>query len=115
MFPLKNGVLKSAEGGETVGKGRHDRIVDRIASRFGSTHRREGVDIRVKDIAIEVAATLNDVYQSIGQLNRSRKKRKFLSVPREFRETALRLTKGTGIGVMDGTGRIIKRTRRKKR
>lgn len=96
-------------------KSRHDRIVDRLASKFGSTHRREGVDILVKDMAIEVAATLNDVYQSMAQLKKSRKRRKFLSIPKEFKETALSITKGTGIGVMDGTGKIIKRTRRKKR
>ena len=110
-FPLKNGVLNNGEGGETLGKSRHDRIVDRVASRYSSKHRREGVDIRVQDMAIEVAAELGDVYQSIHQLNSSRKKRKYLCVPREHRDRALNLLRGTGIGVMDGNGRIVKRSR----
>jgi hypothetical protein len=96
-----------------MAKSRHDRIADRLARKFKTEHRRKGVDIRVKDQAIEVAATPSDLYQSMGQLRRSRKQKKYLAVPREFQDKARQLTKGTGIGVMSPTGKILKRTRKK--
>lgn len=96
-----------------MAKSRHDRIADRLARKFKTEHRRKGVDIRVKDQAIEVAATASDLYQSMGQLRRSRKLKKYLAVPREFQVKAGQLTRGTGIGVMSPTGKILKRTRKK--
>ena len=96
-----------------MGKSRHDRIVDRIASRYGGSHLRKGVDIKVNNKAIEIATTLPDLYQSIHQLNRSRKECKYLSIPQELRRKAFSLLKGTGIGLMDGNGTILKRCRRK--
>ena len=112
MSLQKNGVRKNVEG-ETLGKSRHDRIVDKISKRRGGRDIHKGVDLRPKDYAIEVAVSDSDLYQSMGQLNRSRKKKKYLAVPSEFHAKAKRLTKNTGIGVMDGNGNIIKRARGK--
>ncbi|MFQ6076417.1 MAG: hypothetical protein ACE5Z5_09840 [Candidatus Bathyarchaeia archaeon] len=93
----------------------HDEIAKRLAKKFKTRHRRKGVDLRFGDRAVEVAATDGDLYQSMGQLRRSRKPKKYLAVPRELEQRAKELTKGTGIGVMGPTGRILKRTRRKRR
>lgn len=96
-----------------MGKSRHDRIVDRIASRYGGSHLRKGVDVKVGNRAMEIAASIPDLYQSVPQLNRSRKGCKYLVVPRDLRSRAFERLKGTGIGIMDGNGNIVKRCRRK--
>lgn len=95
-----------------MGKSRHDRMVKKIAKKRGGRDIRKGVDLRPKDYAIEIAVSDSDLYQSMGQLKRSRKQKKYLAVPSEFRKKALELTKNTGIGVMDGNGNILKRSRR---
>lgn len=94
-----------------MGKSRHDRMVDKIAKRRGGRDIRKGVDLRPKNYAIEIAVSDGDLYQSMGQLRRSRKKKKYMAVPSELRKKAIELTKNTGIGVMDGNGNIIKRAR----
>lgn len=91
----------------------HDRIAERLAKKFRTKHLREGVDLKTKDLAIEVAATDSDVYQSVGQLNRSRKPKKYIAVPTSLLPTAKRTLEGTGIGIMDDKGKIRKRTRKK--
>lgn len=98
-----------------MAKSRHDAAVDRIANKRGSKHKRKGVDIRHKDFAIEVAIGDSDLYQSMGQLRRSRKKKKYIAVPSRKVKKARKLTKRTGIGVMNLVGDIKKRTRRKRR
>lgn len=97
-----------------MAKSRHDAAVDRIAKRRGGRHKRKGVDIRHKDYAIEVAIGDSDLYQSLGQLQSSRKKKKYISIPSRKVKKTRRLTKGTGIGVMNLLGDIKKRARRKK-
>ena len=96
-----------------MGKSRHDRLVDRLGRILGDTHHYEGVDLKPRYMAVEVAVTESDIYQSISQLNRSRKQRKYLVVPREYRNLARKTLKGTGIGLMDGDGNILKRGRKK--
>jgi len=90
---------------------RHDRAARRIARKFGVKYSRRGVDIVARDRAIEVVGSLSDLYQSMRQLRSSRKRIKYLAVPSELRDIALKLTKGTGIGVMNLRGEIIKRAR----
>jgi len=90
---------------------RHDRAARRIARKFRAKYRRKGVDVVAKDRAIEVACSLSDLYQSMRQLISSRRRIKYLAVPRELQDIALKLTKGTGIGVMNLRGEIIKRAR----
>jgi len=92
---------------------RHDKIVDRIAKKYKDKHHRVGVDVRPPKKAIEVAVSPPDLDQSIKQLNRSRKKQKYLVVAKELRENALKKVRGTGIGLMDGNGKIIKRSRKR--
>lgn len=87
-------------------------MVDRIAGKHGGTHRLKGVDLLSGNKAIEVKVTRGDLYNAVGQLRSSRKQCKYVATPYELREKALALTKGTGIGVMDGNGRIIKKCHR---
>jgi len=98
-----------------LAKSRHDAAVDRIAKRRGGRPRRKGVDIRHKDYAIEVAIGDSDLYQSMGQLHSSRKKKKYIAVPSRKVKKARKLTNRTGIGIMNLVGDIKKRTRRKRR
>jgi len=74
---------------------------------------REGVDLKTKDKAIEVAAGTSDLYQSVGQLRRSRKPKKYMAVPSSLAQKAKKLLKGSGIGIMDARGTIRKKARRK--
>ena len=96
-----------------MGKSRHDKLVDRLGRILGDSHHQVGVDLKPRNMAVEVAVSESDIYQSISQLNSSRKQRKYLAVPREHRNLARKALKGTGIGLMDGDGNILKRSRKK--
>ena len=63
---------------------------------------------------IEVETSKSGIYQGINQVKRSPKVR-YIAVDDGNIQNALDATKGTGIGVMDERGRIIKRARRKKK
>lgn len=89
----------------------HDKAADALAQKFGTEHRRRGVDILNGDRAVEVAMTKGDIENSVGQLNASRKPVKYLAVPPEKVKFAKTVTEGTGIGVMSTTGNIRKRPR----
>ena len=91
----------------------HDKAANRLAKKFKTVHKHEGIDIRIPGMSVEVAVTDDDIYQSIGQLNRSRAEKKFLSVPSGKVEKAKELLEGTGMGVMNLDGKIKKRTRKK--
>ena len=92
----------------------HDAIANRLAKKLKTKHRREGVDIVSNDRAIEVAVSKNDLYQSIGQLRRSRAANKYIAVPAPLIPEAERLLEGSGIGIMTTSGKIRKRSRRKR-
>lgn len=91
----------------------HDISANRLANKLKTKHNRKGVDIRHKEYAIEVAVNESDVYSSIGQLKRSRKNIKYLAIPEKFMDLAIRITKNTGIGVMNLNRNIKKKARRK--
>jgi len=101
--PIKNSASKS----------RHDRAVERLSKKYGGHHRQKGTDILRGGRTIEVAVSESDLYQSIDQLRRSRAQKKYIAVPSELMKKTLKLTKGTGLGVMNTQGRIMKRTRKK--
>ena len=89
----------------------HDRAVTRIANRYGGKHRREGTDLLTDGLTIEVAMGKSDLYQSLKQLKKSRAQKKYIAVPSDLLEDARKVTKGTGIGIMNTAGTIKKRTR----
>jgi hypothetical protein len=86
-------------------------MVHRVAGVHGGKHQTNGVDIRTGNKAIEIKVTSNDLNNAVSQLKSSRKPCKYVATPLPLREKALRLTRGTGIGVMDGNGKIVKRCR----
>jgi len=94
-----------------MSKSRHDRLVDRIARVHGGRPQRKGADLKSGNRVMEIKVTYSDLYNAIGQLKASRKPCKYVVVPSELRKKAISTTKGTGIGVMDGNGRIVKRCR----
>jgi hypothetical protein len=87
----------------------HDKKADTLAKKFGAEHDHKGVDIKIKDKAIEVAIKKGDIEKSIKQLNASRKPIKYLAVLPKKVAFAKEITNGTGIGVMSTTGNIRKR------
>ncbi len=96
-----------------MSKSIHDEIAERIAKKIGTEYKAyEGIDI-VKDKVIEVETKANSLSQGLRQVIRSQKPR-YLAVNKPNIENALQITKGTGVGVMGPTGRIIKRASRKR-
>jgi Holliday junction resolvasome RuvABC endonuclease subunit len=96
-----------------MSKSIHDEIAERIAEKVGTEYKaHKGIDI-VKDKAIEVETKKNSLSQGLQQVIRSQKPR-YLAVNKPNIKNALDVTKGTGVGVMGPTGRIIKRASRKK-
>lgn len=91
----------------------HDKAANRLARKYGTEHRREGVDILVDGKAIEVAVSDDDINTSVSQLNRSRAGIKYMAVPSRKVEQAKEILEGTGIGVMDLNGTIKKKPRGK--
>lgn len=91
----------------------YDQIANRLARKFGTIHRHRGVDILSQGRAIEVVGTLSDLYQSFKQLKRSRAPKKYMVVPSRLLPRARKLLKGSGIGIMNTKGRIIKKCRKK--
>ncbi len=92
----------------------HDKIADRLASKLKTKHRQQGVDIVDRGRAIEVATSESDLHQSVAQLNRSRAAKKYMAVPSSLVPAAERILEGSGIGIMDSSGRIKKRSRRRR-
>lgn len=91
----------------------HDQIAGKLAKKFGTEYKsHKGIDIVTKNKVIEVETKHNSFTQGISQVVHSPKAR-YLAVNKINVNNALDVTKGTGIGVMSGTGRIIKRAGRK--
>jgi len=96
-----------------MAKSKHDQIAERLAKKFGVEYKKsEGIDIVTKEKAIEIETKKGSLYQGINQIKRASKAR-YLAVNKLNIKNALEATKGTGIGVMGPTGRIIKRAKRK--
>jgi len=74
----------------------------------------KGIDIVTKEKVIEVETKKGSLYQGINQIKRASKAR-YVAVNKLNINNALKATKGTGIGIMGPTGRIIKRARRNKK
>ena len=98
-----------------MSKSEHDQIAESLAKKFKTEYRKhKGIDIVTDNRVIEVETTKGGIYQGINQVKRSPKVR-YIAVNDRNIQNALKATKGTGIGVMDENGNIIKRARRKKK
>ena len=93
---------------------KHDEVANKLANKFKTEYKSDkGIDLVTKDKVIEVETKKSSLSQGIGQVVKSQKAR-YLAVNKININNALEITKGTGIGVMSETGRIIKKASRKK-
>ncbi len=92
----------------------HDIWAKHLAKKFKGKYFRRGPDVKTREKVVEVAISDSDIYSSIKQLMRSRKPKKYLAIPGYKADLAKRLTKGTGIGIMNLNGKIIKKSRKRK-
>lgn len=93
---------------------KHDDIANKLANKFKTDYKsQKGIDIVTGNRVIEVETKKNGIRQGIKQVQNSSKAR-YLAVNKQNINNALNATEGTGIGVMNETGRIIKRATRKK-
>jgi len=96
-----------------MSKSKHDKIAETLAKKFGVEYKKRGIDIVTNERVIEVETKKSSLYQGINQVKRSSKGR-YIAVNDINMQNALDTIKGTGIGVMDEKGNIVKKTRRKK-
>ena len=93
---------------------KHDQIANKLAKKFNTEYKFDkGIDLVVRDKVIEVETKKSSLPQGISQVIKSSKPR-YLAINKININNALEATKGTGIGVMSETGRIIKKASRKK-
>ena len=93
---------------------KHDEIANKLAKKFKTEYKSDkGIDLVLKDKVIEVEIKKDSLSQGINQVVKSQKAR-YLAVNKINTNNALDATKGTGVGVMSETGRIIKKATRKK-
>ena len=98
-----------------MAQSKHDQISEKLAKKFDVKYKKhKGIDIVTKSRVIEVETTKNGIYQGINQVKRSSKAR-YIAVNNRNIQNALNITKGTGIGVMNEQGKIIKKATRKKK
>lgn len=93
---------------------KHDEIAKKLAKKFKTEYKsQKGIDLVLPDRVIEVETKKSGIYQGIKQIERSKKPR-YLAVNKININNAVQATRGTGIGVMSETGKIIKKASRKK-
>jgi len=93
---------------------KHDEIANKLAKKFKTEYKSDkGIDLVLKGKVIEIETKKSSLPQGIGQVVKSQKAR-YLAVNKINVNNALEATKGTGVGVMGETGRIIKKASRKK-
>jgi len=91
---------------------KHDQIANKLANKFGSEYKSDkGIDLILPDRVIEVETKKAGIPQGIRQVEKSDKAR-YLAVNKININNALSATQGTGIGVMNETGKIVKRAGR---
>jgi len=92
----------------------HDKIAKRLARKFGTEYKSDkGIDIVTAEKVIEVETKKQSLSQGIKQVQRSQKPR-YLAVTKQLKNAAIKITEGSGIGVMGPTGVIVKKASRKK-
>jgi hypothetical protein len=90
------------------GQVQHDKIAEAIAKARGGTYdSNKGADVRNAREAIEVGTDPAQVKAEMRQLQGYNKKR-YVAGPQDFVKAAMESTKGTKIGVMTQSGRVVK-------
>lgn len=97
-----------------MGESRSHKIaVNKIAKKLNANLQQRGVDIITPKMVVEVEAP-GTVREGIRQLRGFRKPVYVAGSNRQTVAEAIKVTKGTIIGVMDSNGKIIKPSTRKK-
>jgi len=92
----------------------HKTTANRIAKKFHTEYNAgEGVDIKSTQATVEVESS-ETVAEAPTQLRGYRGPVYIAGTNNDAVEKALEVTKGTTIGVMDNTGKVIRRSTRKK-
>ena len=93
---------------------KHDEIAEKLARKFNTEYKStKGIDLVTRDRVVEIETKKEGIYQGIKQVEKSSKPR-YLAVNKININNALEATHGTGIGIMNERGKIIKRASRKK-
>ena len=96
-------------------KSKHDQIAEKLAKKFNTPYKyKKGIDIVTPTRLIEVESQKGTLRQGINQVVRSSKAR-YLAVPYREINNAIDATKGTGIGVINEYGKIMKKASRKRK
>lgn len=92
---------------------KHDEIANKLAKKFGIEYKSDkGIDLVLPNKVIEVETKKSGIIQGIKQVEKSSKAR-YLAVNKQNISNALDATGGTGIGVMNPYGKIVKKASRK--
>jgi len=92
-----------------VGQSKHDQIANRIAKKEGTAYNEgQGPDVQSSKRVIEVATHEGDLKDSMRQLQGFSKPR-YLATSSDLLRKAQEIARGTKVGVMGPTGRIVKR------
>lgn len=92
----------------------HDEIAKKMAKKLKIEYKSDrGIDLVTSNQVIEIETKKSGISQGIKQVEKSPKAR-YLAVNKININNALEATKGTGIGVMNEKGKIIKKASRKK-
>ena len=88
----------------------HEAIAKRIARKHGVEYKpeRRGPDVQAPARVVEVGVDPARVAEEIRQVRRSTRPR-YVAGPGPFARKALRATKGSGVGVMNAHGKVLKR------
>lgn len=90
----------------------HDKISENLAKKHNVSYNKgKGPDVKSRNQTIEVCTHQSDLYSSIKQVIRYRKP--YIATTNTLVNKAIDITKGTGIDVMDQSGKVIKRSRSK--
>jgi len=90
----------------------HDQIANKLAKKFGTEYKSDkGIDLVLSNRVIEIETKKAGIQQGIKQVEKSSKAR-YLAVNKINVNNVIEATKGTGIGVMNQTGRIVKKAGR---
>ena len=96
-----------------AGSKSHDDTARKLAKKFGAEYNKgPGADIKAKKLAVEIE-TENTINDASRQLQGYKKPVYVAPTTNSGVEKALKKYKDTTIGVMDKTGKIIKKSKRK--
>ena len=90
----------------------HDRAARLIARRYGGTYDpMRSPDVRSQRRVVEVKSTADEIPTAMDQLRRA-KKPGYVALPAAEHPDALQKLEGTGVGLMNHNGDIVKKARR---